>query len=283
MTSSEKLWWFVLHRCFLIGSLVDSSSLAATTHFLSVTSTVGERAVLPCSWSSRLRSAAAAAASNCHIQWQTTASDTVFEKRGPQRWQAAEFEGRVEVPEEQLGHGDCSLVISDVQIGDTGRYESFMVVDGERSGKTRVFIQGVRLSVFDHKSRQAQGPGGELVLDLHTRHSVRVVFQGRNSSVWSTLWIKDDDESSGRMQKHPERQQLIMKNLERSDEGTYKVLDKHGLSISTVQLAVEGSPEVQTRVGSEVSAAGDASRSSRSSDLLVTSALVTSFLIIRLL
>uniref|UniRef100_A0A8D3AUB3 VHSV-induced protein n=1 Tax=Scophthalmus maximus TaxID=52904 RepID=A0A8D3AUB3_SCOMX len=264
---------FFYTSCLRASFLPDSSSLAATTHFLSVTSTVGERAVLPCSWSSRLRSAAAAAASHCHIQWQTTASDTVFEKRGPQRWQAAEFEGRVEVPEEQLGHGDCSLVISDVQIGDTGRYESFMVVDGERSGKTRVFIQGVRLSVFDHKSRQAQGPGGELVLDLHTRHSVRVVFQGRNSSVWSTLWIKDDDESSGRMQKHPERQQLIMKNLERSDEGTYKVLDKHGLSISTVQLAVEG----------EAGPSRDASRSSRSSDLLVTSALVTSFLIIRLL
>lgn len=77
-----------------------------------------------------------------------TPVDTVFELWGDQKWQAEEFEGRVEVPEERLGSGDCSLIISDVQIGDEGRYESFMVVDGVRSKKTRVFIQSVRLFVL---------------------------------------------------------------------------------------------------------------------------------------
>lgn len=72
----------------------------------------------------------------------------MFELLGEQKWQAAEFKGRVEVLEEKLGSGDCSLIISDVQIKDAGRYESFMVVDGVRSTKTKVFIQSVKLSVF---------------------------------------------------------------------------------------------------------------------------------------
>lgn len=105
---------------------------------------VGNQAVLPCSWKSRLGEVARSA---CHIRWVTPV-DTVFELRGKQKWEAEEFEGRVEVPEERLESGDCSLVINDVQIGDTGRYESFMVVDGVRSTKTKVFIQGVKLSVF---------------------------------------------------------------------------------------------------------------------------------------
>ncbi len=124
--------------------LPDSSSLSSSTNLLTITSTVGNKAVLPCSWKSRLGEAGL---STCHIQW-TTPAETVFELRGEQMWQAEEYKGRMEVPEEKLGSGDCSLIINDAQIGDTGRYESFMVVDGARSKKTRVFIQSVKLSVF---------------------------------------------------------------------------------------------------------------------------------------
>lgn len=74
--------------------------------------------------------------------------ETVFELSGDQSWQAEELKGRLGVPEERLASGDCSLIIRDVQIGDAGRYESFMVVDGVRSSKTRVFIQSVRLLVY---------------------------------------------------------------------------------------------------------------------------------------
>lgn len=72
----------------------------------------------------------------------------VFEQKGALKWQADDFEGRLEVLQERLGSGDCSLIISDVQIGDAGQYESFMVVDGVRSTKSRVFVQSVQLSVF---------------------------------------------------------------------------------------------------------------------------------------
>lgn len=124
--------------------LPDSSPLSSTTHLQSVITSVGNQAVLPCSWKPRLGEETP---HTCHIQWATPA-DTVFELLGEQKWQAAEFKGRVEVLEEKLGSGDCSLIISDVQIKDAGRYESFMVVDGVRSTKTKVFIQSVKLSVF---------------------------------------------------------------------------------------------------------------------------------------
>ncbi|XP_073319081.1 galectin 17 isoform X2 [Pagrus major] len=278
-------WAFSLLPCFLVGSLVDSSS-PSSINLPSVTSKVGNQAVLPCSW----KSLGVEAPSTCHIQWATPA-DTVFEVRGQQKWEAEEFEGRVEVPEERLGSGDCSLIISDVQIGDTGRYESFMVVDGARSKKTRKFIQSVKLFVFDHKSLQSRAPGEDLVLDLYTRHSIRVVFQGRNSSQWSDLWMRDDEDSE-RLQKHPHREQLTMKKLTSSDEGTYKVLDQHGLAVSTVQLSVEGErptapPESSTahrlqQNRENEAAAGDAAKSS-SSALLLLSALITTFTFLHLL
>ncbi|KAJ4927965.1 hypothetical protein JOQ06_015765 [Pogonophryne albipinna] len=167
--------FFLQLQCFLIGSLVDSFSLSSATSPLSVTFKVGNQAVLPCSWKQRLGEVAP---STCYIQW-TSPADTVFELQGEKKWQADEFQGRMEVTEEKLKSGDCSLVISDVQIGDTGRYESFMLVDGVRSAKTKVFIQSVKLSVSDYKSILFRGPGEDLVLDLYTQHSVKVVFQGR--------------------------------------------------------------------------------------------------------
>lgn len=104
---------------------------------------MGNQVVLPCSWKSHLR----AAPLTYHVQWINPV-DTVFELRGHKKYQAKEFTERVEVPEERLVIGDCSLIINDVQIGDAGHYESFMVVDGAPSEKTRVFIRSVRLLVF---------------------------------------------------------------------------------------------------------------------------------------
>ncbi|XP_034401589.1 uncharacterized protein lgals17 isoform X2 [Cyclopterus lumpus] len=259
---SKPQWLFM----FLHSFLVEASSPRP----LSVTCQVGSRAVLPCSWKKLLDAAPPA----CHVQWASV--DTVFELRGDQRWEAEEFQGRVEVPKEQLGGGDCSLVISDVQIGDTGSYESFMVVDGLRATKTRVFIQTVRLSVSDHKSLQSRGPGEDLVLDLYTRHSARVVFQ--DSSSWSLVWSREDGDSE-RLVKDPLAEQLTMKKLSMEDGGTYKVLDQHGLAVSTVQLSVGGSSTVQQLL-EERPPTDDGARSSCSS--FVFSLLVTSFQIIHL-
>ncbi|XP_026205608.1 uncharacterized protein lgals17 isoform X1 [Anabas testudineus] len=270
-TVTVRGWFFIHLQCFLFGSLVDSSSLSSAPHFLSITTHVGNQAVLPCSWKSRLGEAAQSA---CHVQW-TNPIDMVLEQQGDLKWQAAEYKGRVEVPEEKLGSGDCSLIISDVQIGDSGSYDSFMVVDGVRSKKTRVFIQSVRLSVFDHKSHQSRKQGEDLVLELHTHQSVRVIFQGRNSSEWSDLWMRGDNNTQ-RLEKQLLTEQLTIKKLRKSDAGLYKVLDQQGLAVSTVQLSVEEhstSLKVHQAVNSEIPT-GDAAKISCSS-LLLSSVFVT--------
>ncbi|XP_033981019.1 uncharacterized protein lgals17 isoform X2 [Trematomus bernacchii] len=255
----------------------DSFSLSSATSPLSVTFKVGNQAVLPCSWKQRLGEVAP---STCYIQWSSPA-DTVFELQGDKKWQAEEFQGRMEVPEEKLKSGDCSLVISDVQIGDTGRYESFMVVDGVRSAKTKVFIQSVKLSVSDYKSILSRGPGEDLVLDLYTQHSVKVVFQGRNSSEWSVVWMRGEEDSE-RMEQDVANEQLTIKNLKSSDEGMYKVMDEQGLGVSTVLLSVNGSKAVKLAQTMDNQVPTDGAVRGSCSALLLLSVLVTVFQILHL-
>lgn len=69
-------------------------------------------------------------------------------------------------------------------------------------------------------------------------HSYQTLHH-RNSSEWLDVWMKGDANSE-RLEKHPLREQLTIKKLKSSDEGTYKVLDENGLAVSTVQLSVEG-------------------------------------------
>ncbi|XP_047461161.1 galectin 17 [Mugil cephalus] len=261
----DQHWFFTNTLCLLLGVLVDSSSPS------SVSSTVGNQVVLPCRWKPRLGEENRPL---CHIQWAHL-TDTVFEQQGDRTWQADEFKDRVEVQGEKLRSGDCSLIIKDVQFGDRGQYESFVLVDGERSQKTRVFIESVKLSVFDHKSQQTRQAGDDLVLELHTRHSFRVIFQGRNSSEWSDLWMRGDEDSE-RVEKHLKRQQLKIKKVTRSDEGTYKVLDEHGLAVSTVQLSVEETSPGLTSQQKMEPVPTDVSSRSCSSALLIFFALVLS-------
>lgn len=53
------------------------------------------------------------------------------------------------------------------------------------------------------------------------------------------MWMRGD-ENTERLEKHPLKEQLTIKNLKSSDGGTYKVLDEQGLAVSTVLLSVEG-------------------------------------------
>uniref|UniRef100_A0A7N8WJ84 Galectin 17 n=1 Tax=Mastacembelus armatus TaxID=205130 RepID=A0A7N8WJ84_9TELE len=260
------------HHCSSTASLPpDSSFPSSALNVATITSRVGDKAVLPCRWKTVLENVPL---QDFHIQWMIPGS-LVFEQQGQQMWQAGDFEGRVEVPEQRLEDGDCSLIISDVQISDTGRYESFMVVNGPRSVKTRAFIQGVKLFVLDHKSFQSCGPGEDLVLDLHTPHSARLVFQSSNSSEWSDLWMRGD-ENGERLEKHPVKEQLTIRKVKSSDEGTYKVLDERGLAVSTVQLSVEGEKTTVFTTNYDVA-------KSSCSVFLTLAVLITSFLTSRLL
>ncbi|MED6276668.1 hypothetical protein CHARACLAT_005346 [Characodon lateralis] len=268
---------FLYLQCFLTGNLVGCFALPSGAHQVPIISMVGSQVVLPCSWKGSRKEMTPSA---CHIQWMSP-PHTVFEQLGEDKWQAAEFEGRVEVPLEKLSSGDCSLIIKDVQIRDTGRYESFIVVDGVRSKSSRVFIQSVKLSVTDHKSQQFHKPGEDLVLELYTSHSFAVVFQSRNSSVWESLW-KRGDENTERLEKHPQFEQLTIKNLQSSDEGIYKVLDENDLSVSTMQLYVEeNSSSFRIHQGHEKMTA-DAAPTSSCSALLLMSVLLSCFQVLHL-
>ncbi|XP_029976117.1 galectin 17 [Salarias fasciatus] len=272
----NRLWFSFQLPCFLFGSLLGSPPPASSP--LSVSTAVGNQVVLPCSWRTPL---GARVPPQCHVQWVSPA-DTVFEQRGEQRFEAEEFRGRLEVPEDRLGSGDCSLIISDAQLADSGSYHGFMVLDGERARRTRVFVQSVRLSVHDHKFLQTGLLGGQLVLQLHTRFSVRVVFQSRNSSEWAVLWVRGDGTGTGtgtgpRLEKDPLLEQLTLKSLEPSDEGTYKVLDEQGLSVSTVQLSVkENEPQnVSLHQAQNQTPAGSAAQSGGSALLLLSALILT--------
>lgn len=222
-----------LHRCFIPLHCLLIVSCVASSSPVAISTSVGDKAVLPCSWKSELDGINVPV---CHIQWQTPA-DTVFEQKGAQRWEANEFKGRVEVPEEKLDQGDCSLILTDVQYADVGLYESFVVVDGARMNQ-RVFIQSVRLIVHDHKSKQSEDLGNDLVLKLHTPAAVRVVTQRRNTSEWEELWMRGKENVVERLEER-EGEELVLRNFRREDEGTYKVLDAQGLVVSTVQIKVK--------------------------------------------
>ncbi|XP_054910904.1 galectin 17 [Poeciliopsis prolifica] len=270
----KQLWSFIFLQGFLTGNLVDSSALPSVANPVPVLTEVGNQVVLPCSWKDSQKEVSA---SGCHIQWMTPPY-TVFEQLGEDRWQAAEYEGRVEVPLEKLNSGDCSLIIKDVQISDTGRYESFIVVDGVRSQKSRVFIQSVKLSVTDHKSQKSLYQGDDLVLNLYTPHSYAVVFQSRNSSEWVNLW-KRGDENNERIEKHHQLEQLTIKNLQYFDEGIYKVLDQDDLSVSTIKLSIkENSPSSRIQEKREQILI-DAAATSSCSALLLSVLLLCSHII----
>ncbi|XP_010862033.2 coxsackievirus and adenovirus receptor homolog isoform X1 [Esox lucius] len=260
---------FIRFHCMFIISSVVSSSIPSKP--VSISYPVGSQAILPCNWMPQLYNVPIH-----HIQWQTP-DDTVFEQKGEQRWQAPEFKGRVEVPEEKLQEGDCSLIVHDVQLGDVGLYESFVVVESAGT-KRRVFLQSVQLSVYDHKSKVSLGVGEDMNLKLYTPKAMRVVFQKRSSKEWTVLWVRGDKANNHHF-KEAERV-LVIKGLRMDHSGTYKVLDFHGGSVNTVNLMVEEVAGTQTlsQIHQKQEAVGK-SFHNRSSILLIIFVLQISLLI----
>uniref|UniRef100_A0A3B1ICG8 Immunoglobulin V-set domain-containing protein n=1 Tax=Astyanax mexicanus TaxID=7994 RepID=A0A3B1ICG8_ASTMX len=85
-----------------------------------------------------------------YIEWRTF-SGTVFERRGKEHYEGDGYEGRVDIPEDKLKKGNCSLVLKEVKAEDAGVYESYLMVKREKRSlqSKRVFIQSVELSVED--------------------------------------------------------------------------------------------------------------------------------------
>jgi len=100
---------------------------------------VGGQTLLPCSW--------AELAATAHVEWASRTAETVYEKWGERTWVAAEYRGRVDIPEEQLAAGNCSLALRDVQNMDAGVYDSYGI-RGQGRVVSRVFVHSVRLRVL---------------------------------------------------------------------------------------------------------------------------------------
>ncbi|XP_036419177.1 versican core protein-like isoform X2 [Colossoma macropomum] len=108
---------------------------------------VGSTAVLPCDW--RNISNTQSSSQTPHVEWCKSA-ETVFARRGGELYQGEGYEDRVDVPEDHLLKGDCSLVLKNVRPADSGIYESFLLVRRtKRAPLSRVSIQKVELSVED--------------------------------------------------------------------------------------------------------------------------------------
>ncbi|KAL6473504.1 hypothetical protein MHYP_G00170650 [Metynnis hypsauchen] len=72
-------------------------------------------------------------------------------------YQGEGYEGRVDVPEDHLLKGNCSLVLKNVRPEDAGVYESFLLVRRKKRSlrSKRVFLQRVELSVDERPQQSA--------------------------------------------------------------------------------------------------------------------------------
>ncbi|CAL8299791.1 unnamed protein product [Lota lota] len=193
---------------------------------------VGGRALLPCSWKE----------SPAHVEWVSRAPyETVYEKWGARTWSSPGYGGRLAITEEQLATGNCTLELRDAQLLDGGEYDSYGI-RGEGRVVSRVLVHSVRLTVRDHKLTRSVRAGEGLVLDLYTPHAERVVFQERNGSEWALLWLRGQD--SPRLRMSQGREEVVLTGTTLEDQGLYKVLDQHGLAVSTLLVSVHESPSV---------------------------------------
>ncbi|XP_072529426.1 uncharacterized protein [Salminus brasiliensis] len=139
MINMKKITTF-LYTVVILWLAISVGSLSAHSRIF-MTARVGSLAVLPCEWRD-------VPSQSPHIEWRTI-SETVFERKGEELYEGEGYEDRVDVPEDKLLEGNCSLVLKNVKPADAGVYESYLLVKRtKRSLKSkRVFIQSVELSV----------------------------------------------------------------------------------------------------------------------------------------
>ncbi|KAI5627705.1 hypothetical protein C0J50_10681, partial [Silurus asotus] len=92
--------------------------ISADPH-ITVEAHVGSTALLPCNLSKDFTQTP-------HIQWRTD-DKIVFERNIDGTYEGRGYEGRVDVPEDELRKGNCSLLLKDVRITDHAFYKSFVV------------------------------------------------------------------------------------------------------------------------------------------------------------
>ncbi|KAL7868516.1 hypothetical protein SRHO_G00099000 [Serrasalmus rhombeus] len=163
---SAYLWTVILLLASCAGSLSAQSRI-----FISVR--MGSSAVLPCHW--RNITSTQSATHSPHVEWRTFA-ETVFERRGEELYQGEGYKDRVDVPEDNLLKGDCSLELKNVRPEDEGVYESFLLVRRTKRSlrSKRVFLQSVQLSIDDK------------LVEIHTESKAAERIQESNAGIIHT-------------------------------------------------------------------------------------------------
>ncbi|KAI5085503.1 hypothetical protein C0J45_2269, partial [Silurus meridionalis] len=105
-----------------------------STVFQIVSVQVKSTAVLSCDWRHQ-------SIQTPHVEWRI-GREIVFDRLGEESFQGEGYEGRVDVPEEELRKGNCSLVLKNVSVYDETLYSSYMVLINNNKS-----VQKVKLSV----------------------------------------------------------------------------------------------------------------------------------------
>ncbi|XP_062873091.1 uncharacterized protein LOC134334542 isoform X2 [Trichomycterus rosablanca] len=135
-----------IYRCYhperLFGSLIQTVHLSVVGSILkdqiNVTARVGSTALLPCECNTEYHLIP-------HVEWKND-NETVFVQLFGISNHGEGYEGRVDVPEDELNKGNCSLVLKNVNVNDEKVYKCYEVARGISSFKLRS-IQIVHLSV----------------------------------------------------------------------------------------------------------------------------------------
>ncbi|XP_046714898.1 uncharacterized protein LOC124392179 isoform X5 [Silurus meridionalis] len=133
--------------------------ISADPH-ITVEAHVGSTALLPCSLSKDF-------SKTPHVRWRAD-NEFVFERNIDGTHVGPGYEGRVDVPEDKLRKGNCSLVLKDVRITDHTFYRSFIVEHVEATNTDKIQeINTVQLNVFQRVSAQV---GSTAVLPCYCRN-----------------------------------------------------------------------------------------------------------------
>ncbi|XP_047668604.1 uncharacterized protein LOC113634094 [Tachysurus fulvidraco] len=116
----------------------EMNRVSLSVYALQISAPVGSTAVLPCDWSHLSNKTP-------HVKWFTD-TETVFERKGKDSYEGEGHKGRVDVPEDELLKGNCSLEMKNISVNDTGIYSSSMLITDTQEP---VLVQKVNLSVED--------------------------------------------------------------------------------------------------------------------------------------